>query len=432
MRSIELGLLAIVAFTGEQAHSEYLKGRVCEAKSALNKLSILKILVDDFSALEESKTIDNLIFWQCASADGDHPDRLSMAELAKLELYLRKLDILNWPQRKKDNITAKLQSNTLSGSMAGYTEVTIAGYLADRFGSNLVEYEPPLASGGFSDIRLTQGAQPIYIEVTALNTGETERKFGEIFNQVARYIWSQMNEETIVRIEIDTGVLPSDDVGIDVGSSVSMIIHFLKTTNMISLFDGRLSIHGLRYLAQLGPDKTLYDWKPILDRYSVELSENSELEPTHSFLKSVSGKQFVNCPVASFWSIPSRKDRIVEVAGQEISPSPVSSLERVAFLNHVERKLKEELNQMQPGEINLIVLRASDWSILGYEKGKLEAVFFFPEIRSRIEEFMAREKNPDLSAILVYEDSFPNAQIVMNPYSSGRSRTNSELIEGIT
>lgn len=423
--------MTIVPFAGEEAYSEYLRGRVKEAKAALNKLPILRILVNDFKSIEGVKIIDNVVFWKCAWAGGNPPDRLSIDELDGLEETLRKLDIPNWSPKKKGRIAAKLQSNTLSGSMAGYTEMTIAGHLANKFGSNVVEYEPPLASGGLSDIRLNHGGQQVYIEATALNTGETERKFGEIFSKVAEYVWPQMSKEVIVRIEIDTGVLPNNEEGIDVDSSVKMLTDFLKATNIVSLFDGKLSIHGLKYLAQLGPDKTLYDWKTILDRYSVELYENSELEPAHSFLKSVLGKQFANCPIASFWSIPSKKDRIVEVADQEISPSSVSSMERQAFLNRVDKKLKEELKQMQAGEINLVVLRASDWSILGYEKGKLEAAFFFPEFRQRIEQFLAKEQNPHLSAVVVYENNFPNAQIVMNSHSSGPSKTDNEFVERI-
>ena len=370
-----------------------------------------------------------MIFWKCAWAGGDPPDNISATELNRLEDSLRKLDVLKLPQKKKDRIAAKLQSNTLSDSMAGYTEMIVAGHFANKFGCNLVEYEPPLASGGLSDIRLDHDGQPIYIEVTALNTGETERKFGEIFNQVAEYVWSRMHKENIVHIDIDTGVLPSNE-GIEVDASVKAIINFVKTVNLVSLFEDKFSLHGLKYLAQLGADKTLYDWKPVLQPYSTELYENSEIEPVHSFLKTVTGRQFVNCPIASFWCIPA-KQRAVEVADQEISPSAVSSLERDAFLNHVERRLKEELNQVQAGEINLIVLRASNWSVVGYEKGKIEADFEFPAVRARIEQFMAKEQNPDLSAIVVYEDNFVNAQIIMNSFSSGRSKTNHEFIESI-
>lgn len=392
-------------------------------------MPILKILVNDFKSIAGFERIYNMIFWKCAWAGGDPPDNISATELNRLEDSLRKLDVLKLPQKKKDRIAAKLQSNTLSDSMAGYTEMIVAGHFANKFGCNLVEYEPPLASGGLSDIRLDHDGQPIYIEVTALNTGETERKFGEIFNQVAEYVWSRMHKENIVHIDIDTGVLPSNE-GIEVDASVKAIINFVKTVNLVSLFEDKFSLHGLKYLAQLGADKTLYDWKPVLQPYSTELYENSEIEPVHSFLKTVTGRQFVNCPIASFWCIPA-KQRAVEVADQEISPSAVSSLERDAFLNHVERRLKEELNQVQAGEINLIVLRASNWSVVGYEKGKIEADFEFPAVRARIEQFMAKEQNPDLSAIVVYEDNFVNAQIIMNSFSSGRSKTNHEFIESI-
>jgi len=210
-----------------------------------------------------------------------------------------------------------------------------------------------------------------------------------------------------------------------------MIISFLKTTNIVSLFDGELSIHGLKYLAQLGADKTLYDWKRILFHYSAELYDRSEIEPIHSFLKAVSGKQFINCPFASFWCTRSSENRVVEVQDQETSPSPAASMEREAFLNHVERKLREELNQMQPNEINLIVLRASNWAIVGYEKGKPEAVFFFPEFHKRIEQFMTKERNRDLTAVVVYENNFANAQIILNSSASSRSKTDYEFVERI-
>jgi hypothetical protein len=423
--------MTIVSFAGEQVYSEYLRGRVIEAKAALNKLPILKILVNDFKSIEGAKRIENVIFWKCAWAGDSPPDNISIGELDALEETLKQLDLLNWPSKKKSGITAKLRSNTLNDSMAGFTEMTIAGHLMRKFGSSTVEYEPPLVQGGLSDFKVRHDDRQVYIEVTALNTGETDRKFREVFSQVAEYVWSQLRKEIVVHIDVDTEVLPNNEKGIDVDSSVKMITDFLKTTNMVSLFDGKLSIHGLKYLTQLGPDKTLYEWKPILDRYSVELYENSELEPTHSFLKSVSGKQFANCPIASFWSAPAKKDRVIDVADLEITPSPISLIEKNAFLDRVQKKLKEELKQMQVGEVNLIVLRASDWSILGYEKGKFEATFFFPEIRQRIERFLTEEHNPDLSAVIVYENNLPNAQIVMNSHSSDPSKTESEFVEKI-
>jgi len=100
-------------------------------------------------------------------------------------------------------------------------------------------------------------------------------------------------------------------------------------------------------------------------------------------------------------------------------------------INHVERKLREELKQMQPNEINLIVLRASNWAIVGYEKGKPETVFFFPELRKRIGQFMTQEQNPDLTAVVVYESNFANAQIILNSSASGRSKTDYEFVERI-
>lgn len=423
--------MTIVSFAGEQAYSGYLRGRVIEAKAALNKLPTLKILVNDFESIEGAKRIENVIFWKCAWAGGSPPDSLSIDELKVLEETLKQLDILNWPSKKKGGITAKLRSNTLNDSMAGFTEMTMAGHVMRKFGRSAIEYEPPLVQGGLSDFKVRHDDRQVYIEVTALNTGETDRKFREIFTQVAEFVWSQLRKEIVVHIDVDTEVLPNDERGIDVDSSVKMIADFLKTTNIVSLFDGKLSIHGLKYLTQLGPDKTLYEWKTILDRYSVELYENSELEPVHSFLKSVSGIQFANCPIASFWSTPSKKERVIDVADLEITPSPVSLIEKTAFLDRVEKKLKDELKQMQAGEINLIVLRASNWSILGYEKGKFEAVFFFPEIRQRIERFLTEVHYPHLSAVVVYEDNLPNAQIVMNSHSSGPSKIESEFVEKI-
>jgi hypothetical protein len=424
--------MTIVAFSGEQQYREYLKGRIRDARAALSKLPTLQTLVDDFKPLENAKRIHNVVFWKCAWASGigGQPDILSLAELNELEDFLRELNVLNWPSAKKNAIATKLQSNTLNDGLAGYTEMTIAGNLAKKLGGTQIEYEPALSSGGFGDIRLEYSSQPIYVEVTALNTRETERKFTEIFDQVAEYVWSQINQDICVHIDIDTGVLPSSSEGIDVDVSVKMIANFLKATNLISIFANGFSVHGIKHLAQLDPNRTLYDQKEMLQHYSTKLYENIEAEPIHSFAKTVTAREFINCPVVSFWCVLGEQ-RVVEIADQKISPSAVSSLERKAFLRHVVRKLKEELNQMQRGEINIIVLKASNWSVLGYEKGKVEADFTYDALRSMIEKFMQDAAIPDLSAVVVYEEKFASAQIVMNPASSDPSKTTYEFIEKI-
>jgi hypothetical protein len=423
--------MTIVAYSGEQPYRAYLNGRIRDAKATLDKLPILKTLTDEFNSLLTSRRIDNVIFWKCAWAESGinrQPDIGALAEVTKIEEWLRQLDVLQWPRAKKDAIVAKIQSNTIEMSLAGYTEITVAGRLADKFGVSSIEYEPALSQGRFGDVKLDLDGRLIYFEITALNARETERKFSEIFTQLAEYIWARVNRGLCIHIEIDTGVLPVSEGAIDVAASVGLITDFITASNLVSIFVDGFSLHGLKYFSQLDAAQSLYDQKLMLQHYSTELFEKIETEPFRSFATSVTPRAFVNCPVVYFWCVPG-KNGVVEVAEQEIFPSAVASLEHQAFLRHVVRKLKEELNQLESGEVNIIVLRASNWSLSGFERGKIEEEFVYGALQSTIQKFMRDSVVQDLSAVVVYEDEFAKAQIVVNPNVSERSRVTYEFIE---
>jgi hypothetical protein len=100
----------------------------------------------------------------------------------------------------------------------------------------------------------------------------------------------------------------------------------------------------------------------MLQHYLYDLYDRIEEEPFRTFARSSTAELFTNCPLSYFWCIPSSY-RFVEVGDKEVSLSRIVAVVRKSFFSQIDRKLEEKLRQLEAGEVNIIMLRATDWSV---------------------------------------------------------------------
>jgi hypothetical protein len=421
--------MTIQRFVGPRELENHYKQRIKDARFALSKLPLLNQLVDNFSRIEYSEEPENVVFWKCAWAQreqGKFPDVQSLMEVTQLESFL-KLGAGHW---KLDSLADKLRDNDFAHSLGGFSELVVLGSLATKFGPTSVEFEPKLTSGKKADIRVRFENRTLYVEVTALSKREPERKLDTIFLRVAKAVWFELDIGLWVHLEIDTQNLIFEDNMIAVDSSVERIVEFLKRTNLKLIFVDKFRLNFWFTMAGLDPKRSLYDQRSMLQNHLYELYDRIEDEPFRTFAKSATPGLFVNCPLSYFWCIPSKR-RLVEVADREVSPSPIAAVVRKAFFSQIDRTLEEKLNQLEPGAINMVVLRATDWSVPGYEKGKLLADYEFDALNNHVEEFLLTRCPKHLSAVALYEEDFHKSQFVLNPAASTSSQVTLPFLEGL-
>ena len=420
-------MLTVAVFGGPKELQEHYQARKKDAQSTLSKLPFLSKFVNKFDTVETSTQPENVIFWSCAWAHkgfGEGPDIQCLKEVTQLESFL-KLGADCW---NLDSLSEKFCSTNVEHTLAGLSELTVLGCLATKLGPTSVEYEPKLQFGKHSDIKVNFEKRTVFFEVTAMNKRVTEQKLESIFHKVAEWIWSQLEDDLLVRIEVDTGKLRFNEKGIDVDKSAQRILDFLKTTKLLSIFVGNFMLDFGWGVRGLDPTKSLYDQKLMVQFYLHELYQRIEEEPFLTFAKITSPALFDKCPVSSFWCYPA-KYRAIEVADREVSPSPIAWIERNAFLSHMCRKLKEEMEQLEPEAINVVVLKAVNWSVSGYETGKILADYEFDIIKRHIEGFLRANIFPDLSAIAVYEGNFRSSRFVLNPAAAANVQIPLEFLE---
>ncbi len=420
--------MTVVAFAGQDELRRYLQQRLKDTQATLAKFPTLKQIVDNFDWINTSKEPENIIFWKCAwahdSGFNKMPDLQSLKDVHQLDDFLSKGE-KSW---NVDNIAEKLRSKTLESSLAGFSELMILGNLADRLGPKNIEPEPQLSSGKFADVKILFKGEPVYLEATALNKRATERKLETIFRQIAETVWSRLSGDFVVHIEIDTSNLIFNTEGIDVAKSIDKIINFLDDTKLTSLFIDDFMLDFAWGLMGLDQNKTLYDQKLRIGPYLRELYERIEEDPFLDFAKNTKPSQFAECPVASFWCSLAG-NRVVQVGDREVSPSTIAGIERTAFLSHMSRKLKEELDQVEPGAINVIVLQAANWSTSGYEAEKIFADISFEVIKKHVDCFLSSNICRDLSAIGVYEENFHGSRFFLNPIATSKSQVSLTFLE---
>jgi hypothetical protein len=421
----------IASYSGEERYSEYLKERVRDARTTLKQLPTLRRLVSNFDNLAMEKRIHNLVFWKSAWATsglGRVPDPESLSELGQFERYLNALEILTCEREKLGVVCGRLGGNTPEHSTGTFAELSVAGHLTQRFGRPAIELEPSLSSGGKSDVKVDFDGHQVFVEVSAINDSDTQRTLQLIREQVAERVWSMLNDRVVVHIEINPLALPVSNDEFDISSSIEAVMNFVKRTNMASLW---ISKKFLFYVAELtmglDPDRAIYEQRERIG--GSQLLDEIETEPYRSFAMETTPRLLSGSPVESFWCVPAREYPVVEVTDHLASPSSYHGLQHSQYLDQVVRKLGKEMKQIEEGHPNLIVLLASNWTVLPYEVDRSNIDDDFQSVRRRVESYLNQRGIRHLTAVVMYEQNYSGARIINNPGVSGPSTLPNEVLQ---
>lgn len=78
---------------------------------------------------------------------------------------------------------------------------------------------------------------------------------------------------------------------------------------------------------------------------------------------------------------------------------------------------------MKAGCPNIIVVKASNWTLLGYEHGRdLTSELEFEPIKAKVKEFLEEKNRSNISGIMIYERYFDKSRIILNRVISPYSR----------
>ncbi|MCD6477197.1 MAG: hypothetical protein J7K26_03520 [Candidatus Aenigmarchaeota archaeon] len=433
--------MVIANYLHPERREAYLKNRLRLAKEKIKEFEILNKIVDNFNQIEAKVWIDNPLVFVAADAQYDlfykAPNLMSLNYLKKIEEGLSLIDIFNMPKKRRNYLISRLRADKSEQVLSALSEVEIISYFIKKFGKENVIIEPNLESGKKPEIKLNFDRQEIYVEQTNIDIGIVERKLKEIFTKASEKIWHLIDDDIIIKFDIDTSKLVWDDEGyLNVASSVEKIINSLEKLNLHIFFRIEKTLFRLKSLTRLdSPEKYIIDKKDILQHYNEIgkiLSENIDKEPFKSFCEKTKIRDIIDCPIVSFYSIPAQH-KLVEIGSYDVFPSESALAQKRGFVNRIIKKIKQKINDFQR-EIdrpNILFIKARHWTMHGYSTDKDASIadIEFKPIASIIEEFFKLNKIRDLTAIILYENEPSVVRIMINPHAKNGSILSLEEIE---
>jgi hypothetical protein len=116
---------------------------------------------------------------------------------------------------------------------------------------------------------------------------------------------------------------------------------------------------------------------------------------------------------------------LVEVHQQMLYPSAAALSERDSFINHVVRHIKSQLEQLQPGSPNIIVVQGFNWVMFGLGED-FEAI---EPLKSKIDEFLIKNHQKYLSGIAIFANDFAGSILIPNKQAAKESRLSNDDVE---
>ena len=342
--------------------------------------------------------------------------------LRDLERLLLVFKINTTDNEKFEDFKARLVDDEYYKSFSAFTELHIAGILADRVGINNVKLFPQLSNGKHSDILVRLAKENLYFEIINLGRRESERKIEEIVTCVAGYIGKKINKcDCHLQAYIDTAELVSDDRGnIEVGTSLELLCQEADRLAIHKLagFSGLLNIESMRRLRGLLELKPWKQNKDALDESSKQLVELMETPIVKEWLKCIDSIER-HTPYTAFLGCLTTKGLLVEIHTDDIYPSTAAKAEEVAFISQIKRAIKREINkgQLESDNANIIIVQGMLWS------NEFEGISQdFEKIGRALNELLAENVSPHLSGILLFSNKLDNARFVANPHADNGAK----------
>jgi len=339
------------------------------AKEVLKNFKLLNALLDGLKGYENKhyRNIRNAIMFMCLPKIGRGGiDLKSVNRLSEIEKTLELFDVMRWSASKRNYLKSRLASEKYIDSFSAVTELEIASKMVSRFGKENVELYPMLEGRGFSDTCVKINGKNVFLEVGNLGESLPESKIQKILDASAKYLGEKIDDLVYLCLTINTAELVFDKEGrIDVDSSIKKLnseIDMLKIYNLAE-FEGffdfdkiayiltnqslyrkfeKLWTQGDQRLMGLISDKKIKRW---LDGFDTALLSKAKLAKG-----IISGKM--------------NSTMLVEIHTEEFYPSKATSLELKSFLNHLDRHVESQLNQLQPETPNIVVVQGWHWTML--------------------------------------------------------------------
>lgn len=402
-----------------------LRETLVAARNNLSNYPILKKFANNFAFIPTIpyRRIRNIFFW--LASDQFAPSR---AILVSFENCLKQLNVEEWSRSKKNELKAKITANREEANWAVLTELQVAAYLTEKFGNARVKYAPTLPNGKKCDASALVNRRIVFFEVTAVNVGLVEDVLKTIFDQAGLEIYQQMPEKTHLRLEVETSRLVRTNGDFDVPKCKDQLLGAYEDVEIKSFLtiNGNIvvdvsDLHGL-----WEKNTRLADQTDNLRRLDPELAQRIERGELNGFF-DLTPTAFENTPFTAIWKMDSRNFKAVEITGQGIYPSAASLAEQTSFFKRLCRAIETKISggQLRKGEPNILVIRASNWTVNGYERAGLFesdiAELEFDTIRPHLEECLDKLEPKSLSAIMLFENEFANAQVIFNRHAQGGS-----------
>jgi hypothetical protein len=417
----------VVSVTADPKYDlKLLRETLAVARSRLNEYPILQKFANNFAFIPTIpyRKIRNIFFW--LASDRFAPSR---SVLASFENSLKQLNVEGWSQSKRNNLRGRITANREDANWGVLTEIQVAAYLTQKFGNARVKYAPTLPNRHQCDASALINRRVVFFEVTAINVGLEENVLKDIFDEVGLEIYRKMSANTHVRLDVDTSRLIKTDRDFDVPMCKEQLVSSYKDLAIESLLtaSGNIVVDVSDLQGLWEKEKRLADQTDNLRRLDPELAQRIERNELGRF-SDLTPRAFENTPFTAVQKIDSRQIfKAVEIAGQGIYPSAASSAEQTSFFKRLCRAIETKTSggQLQKGQPNILAIRASNWTVSGYERAGLFesdiAELEFDTIRPHLEKCLDKLKPKSLSAIMLFENEFANARVIFNKFAQGGS-----------
>jgi len=409
--------MVIISYSGEENKKEYLKKNLELAKKVLKELPNLSKLLDNFRDFENYTKINNSFFWACSYPLRDSMIGNPLAIMQELKEFDNLLSLI----KINSELVNKARMNRYEQSQSLYSELKIFNYLRKKYGANFIMY--PKVKNKEPEGLLKINSQEIYLEQTSFMAGETGKKLEEVFERIAKKIYTNLDKDTIVSIHLDANRIKwRPEGGIDVDEATSHLWESICRINLIPFFNIKNSdTNTLEWrphvFNNLGSGR-LIDHIPYLDSYGdlgLFLSENQDKEPSKSFLNNAI-EDIKICPVESFFSLPG-KYSLVGIQTNLIFPSEAANSEFKSIRQRINSKIKSKIEQDQfsEGGVNILLIEADIWMLFGYMWKEDPQV---QELIQSVNLFLNEVRNTKISSIVIYGRNLSEKIIISNHHAT--------------
>ena len=402
------------------------------AKKELRNYSVLNTLFDGLKGYEQKEysKIGNIILHWCLPNFKGLKETISSERLKDVENALEIFDVLSWSPKALNALTSRLRNDDFHISKSVYVELHVSRFLIELLGKDKVRLDPPLTSGGKSDILIKLNGNQIYFEVGALAQRTPEKKIEHICREVANYLKDKLQENGFITVFIDTAELVFDDQGrIDEERSVIKLteeinnyaLHMLVGTKKgFSLEDAHYAASHADYIEALRaihPDARM-------EMRLVELYDDPKIKEWMSYCNLA--KRGTSKLLKYVMIIPA-PDKLTEVQREGIYLSKAATKQLESFTRQICDHIMSQANQLEPSKPNIIIVNANDWTVFGMD----ESLFIFRPIYEGVVKLFDMEKFNDLSGVAIFSSDIRKNWYIINKHSYSNSRLTAREITNL-